>query len=110
NVMVERFQTNNAQSLPVIWPAPRLLNALFQGEKQPPSVIFNRATANDPVEAFDLKPDKTLSLTIKLKAEPASTQNVVAVLEGSDPTLKSEYVAIGAHYDHVGIGTPVNGD
>jgi len=32
------------------------------------------------------------------------------VLEGSDPVLKNEYVAIGAHYDHVGTGTPVNGD
>lgn len=38
------------------------------------------------------------------------TQNVVAVIEGSDPVLKKEYVAIGAHYDHVGIGPPVNGD
>jgi Zn-dependent M28 family amino/carboxypeptidase len=33
-------------------------------------------------------------------------QNVVAVLEGSDPTLRNEYVAVGAHYDHVGIGNP----
>jgi Zn-dependent M28 family amino/carboxypeptidase len=32
------------------------------------------------------------------------------VLEGSDARLKNEYVALGAHYDHVGTGTPVNGD
>ena len=30
------------------------------------------------------------------------TQNVVAMVEGSDPLLKSTYVALGAHYDHVG--------
>jgi hypothetical protein len=30
------------------------------------------------------------------------TQNVVATVEGSDPQLKSTYVAFGAHYDHVG--------
>jgi hypothetical protein len=30
------------------------------------------------------------------------TQNVVAVVEGSDPLLKQTYVAFGAHYDHVG--------
>ncbi len=30
------------------------------------------------------------------------TQNIVAVLEGTDPELKNTYVAIGAHYDHVG--------
>ena len=31
-----------------------------------------------------------------------SSQNVVAIIEGSDPVLKDEYVAIGAHIDHVG--------
>ena len=35
---------------------------------------------------------------------------MVAVFEGSDPVLKNEYVALGAHYDHVGVGVPVNGD
>jgi Peptidase family M28 len=30
------------------------------------------------------------------------TQNVVGIVEGSDPQLKSTYVAFGAHYDHVG--------
>ena len=30
------------------------------------------------------------------------TQNIVGVVEGSDPQLKGTYVAFGAHYDHVG--------
>lgn len=29
--------------------------------------------------------------------------NIVAVLEGTDPTLKNEYVVLSAHYDHIGI-------
>lgn len=33
--------------------------------------------------------------------------NVLAVIEGE---LTDEYVVIGSHYDHLGIGTPVNGD
>ena len=37
-------------------------------------------------------------------------RNVVAVLPGSDPVLKHQYVAIGAHNDHVGITTPVDKD
>lgn len=36
--------------------------------------------------------------------------NVVAVLRGSDPLLNRSYVAFGAHYDHLGIVPPVNGD
>src|SRR6185436_4705943 len=40
------------------------------------------------------------------------TQNVVAVIEGSDPQLKNTYVAFGAHYDHVGYaeGEVTQGD
>jgi Zn-dependent M28 family amino/carboxypeptidase len=45
-----------------------------------------------------------------MKTEAATTQNVVAIFEGSDPVLKNEYVALGAHYDHVGVGAPVRGD
>lgn len=36
--------------------------------------------------------------------QPVPTQNVVGILEGSDPVLKEEYVLLMAHYDHVGAG------
>ena len=39
-----------------------------------------------------------------------NTQNVVAVWEGSDPVLKNEMVAIGAHYDHVGTNPNAPGE
>ncbi|MDB4916742.1 MAG: hypothetical protein JWM95_4386 [Gemmatimonadetes bacterium] len=39
-----------------------------------------------------------------------SGYNVVAVLRGSDPALSKTYVALGAHYDHLGIVPPVSGD
>jgi Zn-dependent M28 family amino/carboxypeptidase len=35
---------------------------------------------------------------------------VVGVIEGADPVLKKEYVAIGAHYDHVGMARNGDGD
>ena len=35
---------------------------------------------------------------------------MVAKLEGSDPAMKSEVVVYSAHWDHFGVGTPVNGD
>ncbi len=38
------------------------------------------------------------------------TYNVVGVLEGSDPKLKNEFIIVGAHYDHIGILAPENGD
>lgn len=42
--------------------------------------------------------------------EQATSANVVGLLRGSDPVLASEYIVYSAHLDHVGIGTPVNGD
>lgn len=32
------------------------------------------------------------------------SQNVIGVIEGSDPALKDEYILLTAHYDHVGTG------
>lgn len=37
-------------------------------------------------------------------------RNVVGIIPGSDPKLKHQYVAIGAHNDHVGIAAPVDKD
>jgi Peptidase family M28/PDZ domain len=34
------------------------------------------------------------------------TSNVVGLLPGSDPALSSEYIVVGAHYDHLGLGGP----
>lgn len=34
---------------------------------------------------------------------PSYARNVVAILRGSDPVLRNEFVAIGAHSDHTGI-------
>ncbi len=39
-----------------------------------------------------------------------NARNVVGIIPGSDPVLKNEYVAIGAHNDHVGMRTPVDKD
>jgi hypothetical protein len=40
----------------------------------------------------------------------APAQNVVAILPGSDPALRHEYVAVGSHIDHVGIGAALDHD
>ena len=36
--------------------------------------------------------------------------NMVGYLEGTDPELKNEFIILGAHYDHIGILSPENGD
>lgn len=44
------------------------------------------------------------------KVRPLHAENVVGLLEGSDPNLKDEAIVYSAHYDHLGIGNPLDGD
>jgi hypothetical protein len=110
NIVVEKFQNAGDSQLPVITASPDMMATLFRGEKYGASMIFNRGIADTPVEPFDLSANKKVSFTVVVKVEPDQTQNVVAALEGSDRNLKKEYIAVGAHYDHVGIGRAVAGD
>jgi hypothetical protein len=45
-----------------------------------------------------------------VEAPAPGARNVVAILPGSDPRLRGEYVAVGAHSDHVGLSEPVDHD
>jgi hypothetical protein len=47
---------------------------------------------------------------VTVERESFSDQNIVAVLPGSDPARSDQYMTLGAHYDHVGVGAPVEGD
>ena len=54
---------------------------------------------------------KTVSATVEYTESPApGARNVIAVLPGSDPKLRGQYVSIGAHSDHDGIVAPVDHD
>jgi Zn-dependent M28 family amino/carboxypeptidase len=52
----------------------------------------------------------TGSVTIKQSIKTVDSQNVIGKLTGSDATLKNEYIVYTAHWDHLGVGDPVNGD
>jgi Zn-dependent M28 family amino/carboxypeptidase len=54
-------------------------------------------------KSFELK-QVTASLTIDIVEEILPTENICAMLEGSDSTLKHEAIVYSAHYDHVGVG------
>lgn len=52
----------------------------------------------------------TASINTVSQFESLQSPNVAAILPGSDPRLKNEYVLYTAHADHLGIGMPKNGD
>jgi hypothetical protein len=69
------------------------------------SLADAEANAKEPTSAFLIN-----GVTAQLKTDVikinGKSANVVGILPGGDPQLASEYVVIGAHYDHLGLGGP----
>jgi Zn-dependent M28 family amino/carboxypeptidase len=62
---------------------------------------------NIQAKAFESKDN--LSAKLMMVGEEKKTiisQNVIGMVEGTDPQLKNEFIIYSAHYDHVGIGKP----
>jgi hypothetical protein len=85
---------------------------------QRPTILVTRAGV---AKLFDAPLDQlapgsagkpvTLELKVTLSPVPFPARNVVALLPGRDPALKGQYIAIGAHNDHIGLtGRPVDHD
>lgn len=58
---------------------------------------------------YSIALDIPFDISVKIKKLTDKTQNIIAIVEGSDPILKDEYIIIGAHYDHLGMGGPGSG-
>ena len=74
-----------------------------------PAAVLKAGGAKQPLENFDLQ-GRSLHVHLETTAKEISSPNVLAVLPGSDPALKDEYVVVAAHLDGYGHGTPVKGD
>lgn len=89
-------------TIPTITASAALLESLFARERTSAADLLRLTVEHKSADGFALAGDKSVSLDVAISETAAVTQNVVALLEGQDPTLKRETVAIGAHYDHVG--------
>jgi Zn-dependent M28 family amino/carboxypeptidase len=61
----------------------------------------------------DFKPvalNAKANMTVKNTLREINSNNVIAKLEGSDPTLKNQYVIYTAHWDHLGRDPNLTGD
>jgi Peptidase family M28 len=80
---------------------------LFAGASHTLDEVYALAAQSKPV-SFDLP--GTITFTTRSVITQRSSINVVALLEGADPKLRSEYIVMSAHLDHLGKGPAVNGD
>jgi len=107
----QRMLPRDASSAPPLgmrgWITDSAATALLKGAG------LDMAKLRKDAESRDFKPVSTgvnIDFSAHNSVKHLSSSNVVGVVRGHDSKLKNEYVAISAHWDHLGIGVPVNGD
>ncbi|MBU2652326.1 MAG: M20/M25/M40 family metallo-hydrolase [Bacteroidetes bacterium] len=93
--------------IPVIQLKRDMADSLLQSGKRTIEDIENQIISTKQPLSFEIPyhlKAETDILQVKVK-----TANVMGMVEGSDPVLKNEYIVIGAHYDHLGMGGPGSG-
>jgi Zn-dependent M28 family amino/carboxypeptidase len=87
---------------------PEYAELLFAGTGHSFAEIADLGKDRKPLPRFALP--LSVRANTRLATRDVHSNNVVAVIPGSDPVLKREYVVLTAHIDHLGIGEPINGD
>lgn len=88
--------------LPALGIATPLAEALFTAQGFTLAELQRRM--NERLEPASRPLGVHARLTADVVQQRASTENVLALLPGGDPTRASEVVVVGAHYDHLGWG------
>jgi Zn-dependent M28 family amino/carboxypeptidase len=88
--------------------SPARAERLFAGSRRTYASIQSLADSGAPLPRLDLP--VRLRATVAVDESEAVSDNVVGLLPGGDQRLKTEYVALTAHLDHLGVGQPVAGD
>jgi hypothetical protein len=96
---------------------PLPLSILFNPEQADPLFVGSGHKLKDLVDRLGTDgPLPRFPLAVKIRARVAVSRrsarchNIVGLLPGTDTELKSQHIVVSAHLDHLGVGTPVNGD
>ncbi len=101
------FDKNSARySIPIIEVTREVANKMLGGKTTIETLENEMDSLNKPI---NLKTDATIAATTNAIQKEAETRNVVALLPGNDKNLKNEYIVVGAHFDHLGMGGPGSG-
>ena len=96
---------------------PTPLLSIILNPESAPTVFKNSQYSYEAItEMCKTQNFKSFELDSKLLLEPKFVRrdfvapNVLGSIQGSDEDFKNEYIVVSAHYDHLGIGIPVEGD
>jgi aminopeptidase YwaD len=97
------FDKNSARySIPVIQVTREVANKMLEDSKM--TIEKLESEIDTLKKTINLKLNTSVSVTVNVNQMETETRNVVAFLPGTDNNLKNEYVVVGAHFDHLGMG------
>ncbi len=95
-------QTQSNFGLPVIHVKRDVADKILEKSGKTVETLEKSLNTNKKPASFDC--NTSVTAYVKINFKKVKTQNVVAYLKGSDKKLRNEYIVIGAHYDHLGMG------
>ena len=98
------------QPLPHVMLSKEAAEALLQGERTTAEALFAADTSHTYGASFALAPKKTVTLNLAADTENTDAYNVVGIIEGSDRTLREEYITVSSHLDGAVGRNAVGGD
>ncbi len=96
-------EVRSKESIPIIYISYEVLADIFAGSGYNCSDVVNSIEKNVRSNSFEFQ-NVSVNIEAVFDSKIVNTQNIIGFREGTDPVLKNEYVIIGAHYDHVGVG------
>ncbi len=97
-----RLARGAESSLPTVTLGPALAGELLAACGLDLKSVYEAVNHKQKLQTKNV--DITAKMTVAMQLSRSTTQNVAAILEGTDPTLKHEYVVFSAHYDHLKTG------
>jgi hypothetical protein len=78
---------------------------LFQQAGKSMSAVQTEIDTQRKPQSFEFR-NSRVRVATEIKTTRKPVRNVVAAVRGSDSRLRNEWIVIGAHYDHLGLGDP----
>ncbi len=95
-------QSSSTVGLPVIQITHSLADEMLIKHGQ--SIAELRSKLDEQLTPLSFTVDCKVSANVNLKFGKEIATNMIGFIEGNDPVLKNEYIIVGAHFDHLGLG------
>jgi len=94
-------------SIPVLQVTRKVANKMLSGTTKTVEELETEILEQN--NSVGLATSAEVVASVNVLMNKSETQNVVALLEGNDTEIEDEFMVIGAHYDHLGMGGPGSG-